>query len=163
MVNVFSIVASIVSIVLGMCAIIQAARYNKESTEINIDTKKFLNVQLAEIQKIEKQIMRNLIAHPDDVICMAKDGGSLYKLKSYDVSYEEEILELCRKLQVKKHTLEWIRKFLENDQQNRIEFNFFTIAEAREKWSVEELRERLQEYGILLVIDYQVWNSKVDV
>ena len=71
--NVFSIVASIVSIVLGMCAIIQAARYNKESTEINIDTKKFLNVQLAEIQKIEKQIMRNLIAHPDDVICMAKD------------------------------------------------------------------------------------------
>lgn len=83
-----SIVASVVSVVLAICDIIQAAKYNKESTKINIDTKKFLNVQLKEIQKIEKQIVRNLIAHPDDIICMAKHGGSLYKLKSYDILYE---------------------------------------------------------------------------
>lgn len=163
MTEILSMVVSIVSIMLAICAIIQAARYNKESTEINSDTKKFLNVQLAEIQKIEKQIVRNLIAHPADTICMRKDSGSLYKLMSYERAHEMEVLELCQKLRVKKHTLEWIKRFLENDQQTRISFDFFARAEGREEWSVEELRERLQEYGMLLVIDYQVWDSREDI
>ena len=160
MINVLSTAVSIISLVLAIGAMIQAAKYNKESTEINADTKKFLNVQLEEIQKIEKQIARDLIVHPDNVICMAKDNGSLYKLKSYDKSHKTEALELCQKLRVKRHTLERIQRFLENDQQSRITFNFFVKAEGRETWSIAEVREGLQEYGILLVIDYQVWNQK---
>lgn len=50
MIDVLSTAVSIISLVLAIGAMIQAAKYNKESTEINADTKKFLNVQLEEIQ-----------------------------------------------------------------------------------------------------------------
>lgn len=50
------IVVSIFSIFLGICAIVQAKRYNQESDKLNADTKKMLSLQLEEIQTIEKKM-----------------------------------------------------------------------------------------------------------
>ena len=59
--EILSIVVSIFSIFLGICAIVQAKRYNQESDKLNADTKKMLSLQLEEIQTIERKITRYLI------------------------------------------------------------------------------------------------------
>ena len=42
--EILSTIVSVVSIVLGIYAIVQAERYNKESEKVNADTRKILNL-----------------------------------------------------------------------------------------------------------------------
>ena len=64
--EILSTIVSVVSIVLGIYAIVQAERYNKESEKVNADTRKILNLQLEEIQTIERKIARDLIKSEDN-------------------------------------------------------------------------------------------------
>ena len=66
--EILSIVVSIFSIFLGICAIVQAKRYNQESDKLNADTKKMLSLQLEEIQTIERKITRYLIKTDENII-----------------------------------------------------------------------------------------------
>ena len=115
--EILSIVVSIFSIFLGICAIVQAKRYNQESDKLNADTKKMLSLQLEEIQTIERKITRYLIKTDENIICLAKDGGYICKLGIYDKRNKSDILNAFQNLKVKAPVLKRFEIFLEEDQE----------------------------------------------
>lgn len=127
--EIFSIVVSIFSIFLGICAIVQAKRYNQESDKLNADTKKMLSLQLEEIQTIEKKIARYLVKTDENKICLAKDGGYIFKLRIYDKRNKSAILNAFQNLKVKAPVLKRFEIFLEEDQEQFF-FDFFYMAET---------------------------------
>lgn len=149
-----SMLVSVVSIILGIFAIVQAVHYNKESEKINADIRKILNLQLNEIQTIERKIARNLLKLDENVIWMAKDSGSIYKLNSYDKNNNNSILTIFKKLRVKGSVLYRFGEFLKGDK-DKFYFDFFYMAESKDKENIEIIKEELGNYGLLLLIDYQ--------
>lgn len=122
---------------LGKCAIVQAKRYNQESDKLNADTKKMLSLQLEEIQTIEKKIARYLVKTDENKICLAKDGGYIFKLRIYDKRNKSAILNAFQNLKVKAPVLKRFEIFLEEDKSN---FSLiFSIWQRQEmNWKSEE-------------------------
>lgn len=115
---------------------------------------KILNLQLNEIQTIERKIARNLLKLDENVIWMAKDSGSIYKLNSYDKNNNNSILTIFKKLRVKGSVLDRFGEFLKGDK-DKFYFDFFYMAESKDKENIEIIKEELGNYGLLLLIDYQ--------
>ena len=152
--EILSTIVSVVSIVLGIYAIVQAERYNKESEKVNADTRKILNLQLEEIQTIERKIARDLIKSEENVICLAKDGGFICKLNIYDKSNKNTVLNIFQNLKVKAYTLDRFELFLEENEE-QFYFDFFCIVETRNEQTVRRVKEELEKYGLVLIVDYQ--------
>lgn len=152
--EILSIIASVVSIVLGIYAIVQAERYNKESEKFNIDTRKMLSLQLEEIQMIEKKIVRDLIKTEENVICLAKDSGLIYKLNTYDKCNSSIVFDVFKKLKVKTSVLKRFEKFLEEDDE-KFFFDFFCMAETRDEREIRSVKELLEKWGLVLIVNYQ--------
>ena len=152
--EIFSIVVSIFSIFLGICAIVQAKRYNQESDKLNADTKKMLSLQLEEIQTIEKKIARYLVKTDENKICLAKDGGYIFKLRIYDKRNKSAILNAFQNLKVKAPVLKRFEIFLEEDQEQFF-FDFFYMAETRNELKIRGVKEELEKYGLVFIVDYQ--------
>lgn len=119
-----------------------------------IKSRKGLNLQLNEIQTIERKIARNLLKLDENVIWMAKDSGSIYKLNSYDKNNNNSILTIFKKLRVKGSVLDRFGEFLKGDK-DKFYFDFFYMAESKDKENIEIIKEELGNYGLLLLIDYQ--------
>lgn len=155
--DILSVVVSILSIILGIYAIVQAKRYNKESEKINEDTRKILNLQLEEIQTIERKIVRDLTQQSENIekICMAKDGGCIYKLSTYDKNNSDAVIKIFQALRVKESVLKVLKNFLVESKDEKFCFDFWNMAEARDHQNIRRVKEELEQYGILLIIDYQ--------
>ena len=75
-----------------------------------------LSLQLEEIQTIEKKIARYLVKTDENKICLAKDGGYIFKLRIYDKRNKSAILNAFQNLKVKAPVLKRFEIFLEEDQ-----------------------------------------------
>ena len=127
---------------------------DKESEKVNADTRKILNLQLEEIQTIERKIARDLIKSEENVICLAKDGGFICKLNIYDKSNKNTVLNIFQNLKVKAYTLDRFELFLEGNEE-QFYFDFFCIAETRNEQTIRRVKEELEKYGLVLIVDYQ--------
>lgn len=154
-----SLVASIISIVLGGYAIYQANKTNKESNKINQDTKTMILLQTRIMEDIQKNIVRN-IQQDANKINMEKDEFVLYKLKDFEENTTELVLKELENLSIKKATYRFIKDFLEDKSRNIIKVNFFYLAESKDKQEIEKIENNLIKYGILMQINYKALNNK---
>ncbi len=154
-----SLVASIISIVLGGYAIYQANKTNKESNKINQDTKTMILLQTRIMEDIQKNIVRN-IQQDANKINMEKDEFVLYKLKDFEENTTELVLKELENLSIKKATYRFIKDFLEDRSRNIIKVNFFYLAESKDKQEIEKIENNLIKYGILMQINYKALNNK---
>lgn len=154
-----SLVASIISIVLGGYAIYQANKTNKESNKINQDTKTMILLQTRIMEDIQKNIVRN-IQQDANKINMEKDEFVLYKLKDFEENTTELVLKELENLSIKKATYRFIKDFLEDRSRNIIKVNFFYLAESKNKQEIEKIENNLIKYGILMQINYKALNNK---
>lgn len=154
-----SLAASIISIVLGVYAIYQANRTNKESNKINQDTKTMILLQTRIMENIQKNIVRN-IQQDANKINMEKDEFVLYKLKDFEENTTELVLKELENLSIKKATYRFIKDFLEDKSRNIIKVNFFYLAESKDKQEIEKIENNLIKYGILMQINYKALNNK---
>lgn len=152
--TVISFFASLISIIVGVCAIIQAIRYNNSTQKINKDTEMMLNTQIRSLENIQKKIVRNQSPKPG-TISLAKDEFFIYKLSNFDKRNIDLILELFNNLRIKNNTYKSIAEFLEDKDRIAYNLDFYYEAKTRDGQDIERVEKKLFEYGILMKIDYE--------
>lgn len=78
----------------------------------------------------------------------------LESLEAYDKNNNNSILTIFKKLRVKGSVLDRFGEFLKGDK-DKFYFDFFYMAESKDKENIEIIKEELGNYGLLLLIDYQ--------
>ena len=145
-ITIISFVTGIVSIILGICAILQSKKYNKESDYVNSDTKKILINQ----NEMLDLLFQKLNNQNTSKLNLKKDEIKLTKLHSYDKSnFEKIILELTL-LSIKDSTLENIKAFLKNDLCKTHKVNFYSIAKTKDGDNVIKFYDIMLKYDILI-------------
>lgn len=71
-----------------------------------------------------------------------------------DKNNNNSILTIFKKLRVKGSVLDRFGEFLKGDK-DKFYFDFFYMAESKDKENIEIIKEELGNYGLLLLIDYQ--------
>ena len=95
---------------------------------------------------IEKKIVRDLIKTKENVICLAKDSGLIYKLNTYDKCNSNIVFYAFKKSKVKTSVLKRFEKFLEEDDE--FFFDFFCMAETRDEREIRSVKELLEKWGL---------------
>lgn len=161
--NIISLISAVISIAVGLYAVYQSYKYNKESDKLNNDTYEIMMHELA----YNDVIIRNLrqLANTvnssdeiafDDVIGFRKDSFELVKLSHYDPSNKEAILSELDKLRVKKSSIKYLDNFLSDKTRKRCEVNFFCDAERRDSEDFSKIYRILARYYLLIHIYYPV-------
>ncbi len=145
-ITIISLVAGIVSIALGIYAIYQSSKYNKESSHINSDTKK---IQINQIELLDL-LFQKLNMTNNSKLNLKKDKIKLYKLHSYDKSNIDKIIKELSSLTIQNHTLEYIRKFLNDESCDTCMVNFFSIAKTTDNDNVIKIYDIMLKYNILI-------------
>ena len=154
-ITMISFIASILSIFIGIGAIIQAKRYNNSSERINKDTKAMLNTQIRSLEAVQKKIVRDQ-APDSSVLNMLRDEFFIYKLSNFDKKNINLILGLFNNIHIKRKTYQYIKDFLENNNQICYNFDFYYEAQTSDGQDIQQIENELFEYGILIKINYMV-------
>ena len=114
----FSILLSIISlavtIALGVGAIIQSCKYNKDSEKINTDTKYMLVQQIKMLNEIDKALSAN--CSKSGVLDFSKDKISFHKLSMFNKADIGNIKNAIRHLKIKGKFLDSIEEYLESNE-----------------------------------------------
>ena len=154
---------AVISIAVGLYAVYQSYKYNKESDKLNNDTYEIMMHEL----EYNDVIIRNLrqLANTvnsseeiafDDIINCRKDSFELVKLSHYDSANKEAILSELEKLKIKKKSIEQIADFLSDKNRKRFEVNFFCDAERNDAEDFSKIYRVLARYYLLIHISYPV-------
>lgn len=144
-------ILAILSILLGMVALIQSWKYNKDSGKIMRDVKMLLFQQRLMAERIDKNI--NVLPVEQSSINMEKDRLFLHKMCTYNSKDAEYIMDILKHLKIKKRFIKGIREFLIGKGID-YECDFFYKAESDESIDISRLYEDLLKYNILVIIDY---------
>lgn len=161
--NIISFISAVISIAVGLYAVYQSYKYNKESDKLNNDTYEIMMHEL----EYNDVIIRNLrqLANTvnsseeiafDDIINFRKDSFELVKLSHYDSANKEAILSELEKLKIKKKSIEQIADFLSDKNRKRFEVNFFCDAERNDAEDFSKIYRVLARYYLLIHISYPV-------
>ncbi|HJA65077.1 MAG TPA: hypothetical protein H9955_02070 [Candidatus Mediterraneibacter cottocaccae] len=150
---IISFIASILSIFIGIGAIVQAKRYNELSEKINNDTKIMLNTQIRSLEVVQKEIVREQLP-ASSVINMSKDQFFIYKLSNFEKKNIDLILGLFYNLYIKGKTYQYIKVFLEDNRKICFNLDFYYEAKTKDGKDIKQIENELFKYGILIKIDY---------
>lgn len=153
MITIISFIVSILSIFIGIGAIVQAKRYNDSSERINKDTKVMLNTQIRSLEVLQKKIVRDQLL-ASNMINMSKDEFFIYKLSNFDKKNINLILELFNNIHIKSKTYQYIKAFLEDNCKICYNFDFYYEAKTKDGKDIKRIEDELFKYGILIKIDY---------
>lgn len=152
-----SILSLIITIILGVCALWQAKRYNDASGKINNDTKYMMLQQIYLINELQKSY--NLGTYESHrKLRLEKDRICLHKLNSYNKKNSNSIMQEIHKLSIKERFMPGINNFLTCDE---IDYscNFWGKAEFKENSDINfmEFYSILLKYDILVIIQNKTW------
>lgn len=157
--SLMSFILSILSIFVGIMAILQAKRYNDSSKKINDDTRMLITLQTRVLEDIQKEVVRNN-STTFGKINLKRDEFYLYKLSGFNGKNNDEILEIIKNLRIKNHSYQFVKKFLEDKSRIKTKVDFYNFAETYEGRDIKEVQNELEKYNLFLQIDYQARKYK---
>ncbi len=117
MINILSFIMAIVSICLGIYAIVQSYRYNKQSEQIFSDINYLIMRQVAILDHIKYDTERYKRKF-SNVIDMSKDQIHFHKLSGFNKKDIKNIMNEIKKLPIKRKFLDDIENYLYSDKQH---------------------------------------------
>lgn len=149
--NIISYILSLVSIILGIVAIAQAIRYNKDTNKLSSDIKYMLVQQIRMLNEVDRAL-KKANTNPG-IIDMSKDIIVMHKLSSFRKSDVAPIMEEVRHLAIKRRFLSSMEEFLKSE---RVDFqcDFFCKAAGDEEVSIESIYMLLLQHNIVVSVRY---------
>lgn len=150
--DLLSIISLVVTIILGVGAIIQSKHYNKVSDKINADMQ-YINTQQVELlDEIEKTLMH--YTRDTSKLRLTKDEIHLHKLSTFRKNDVDEIMKKIDHLSIKGRFKNKIEEFLKSNHTD-YECNFWGEAKSDGEINIKEFYSILLEYGIHMHISYK--------
>ena len=145
-------ILAILSIVLGIVALTQSWKYNRDSGKIAKDTSFMLVQQVILLNELKKNAIGD--KRDQNILNLSKDGIMLHKLYGFKKRNIPIIMEYINKLVIKKKFKEEIEKFLRGKKEVNFKCNFFNEAQSNGDVNIAELYKILQRYNVVMIIKY---------
>lgn len=142
-------ILAILSIVLGIVALTQSWKYNRDSGKIAKDTSFMLVQQVILLNELKKNAIGD-----KNILNLSKDEIMLHKLYGFKKRNIPIIMEYINKLVIKKKFKEEIEKFLRGKKEVNFKCNFFYEAQSNGDVNIAELYEILLRYNVVMIIKY---------
>lgn len=138
-----------VTIVLGIGAMCQSWRYNRDTDKVSKDIKYMLVEQFRLLNEIKGNIQ--ILSKNPKTIRLSKDEIALHKLCKFNKKDVPKIMDKIEHLSIKRRFINNIGEFLESEDIN-CKHNFIGEAASDGQVNIEELYAILLEYNVLLSI-----------
>ena len=143
---------AVLSIFLGMVAVVQSWKYSKDSEKIMEDTSFILVQQISLLNELKKNIIIN--KRNPNILSLSKDKIKLYKMYGFKKHDIPDIMKNIKHLNIKGSFMSSIESFL-NGKNTDYVCNFNGEAQSDGEVDIIELYEILLKYNVIMIIDYR--------
>lgn len=154
--SVISLVAGVVSLVLGVSALLQAKRYNDASAKLNVQTEntlsdmqKMLAFNMRAVCELQQRMPKREL--PPNTVDLQKDSIKFHKLTTFNKEKSAEVMKLLGELSIKKKTLEDLQTFVLSDDTD-YSTHFYASARTIDKIRLDVIVAELIKYGLIVDI-----------